>query len=91
MDHYCFQRNLIVFGCNYGIFRVQNGYIIYGEIEILMLDFEFNKKWAFSGKDIFVSISGKKSFELCENSIRLYDFEDNYYEIDYMGNLIMEL
>ena len=22
------------FGCNYGIYRVQNGYIIYGEIEI---------------------------------------------------------
>ena len=32
------------FGCNYGIYRVQNGYIVYGEIEITMLDFNFNKK-----------------------------------------------
>lgn len=79
------------FGCNYGIFKVKNGYIIYGEIEILMLDFEFDKKWAFLGKDIFVSLSGKKSFELCENSIKLYDIENNYYEIDYMGNLINQL
>lgn len=43
------------FGCNYGIYRVQNGYIIYGEIEIIMLDLNFDKKWSFSGKDIFVS------------------------------------
>ncbi|MDO4439476.1 MAG: hypothetical protein Q4B86_08585, partial [Eubacteriales bacterium] len=62
------------FGCNYGIYRVQNGYIIDGELEITMLDFEFHKKWSFSGKDIFVSISDKKAFELCENSIKLYDF-----------------
>lgn len=77
------------FGCNFGIFKVKKGYIIFGEMEILMLDFEFNRKWAFSGKDIFVSTSGNLPFELCENSIKLYDFENNYYEIDYMGNLIM--
>lgn len=34
------------------------------------------------------SVSGKNGFELCENSIKLYDFEDNFYEIDFMGNLI---
>lgn len=79
------------FGCNYGIYRVQNGYIVYGEIEITMLDFEFHKKWSFSGKDIFVSISDKKAFELCKNSIKLYDFEDNFYEIDFSGKLISEV
>lgn len=76
------------FGCNFGIYKVKSGYIIYGEIEITMLDFDFNKKWSFSGRDIFVSVSGKESFKLCENSIKLYDFEDNFYEIDFMGNLI---
>ena len=49
-------KELDSFGCNYGIYRVQNGYIIYGEIEITMLDLDLNKKWSFSGKDIFVSI-----------------------------------
>ncbi len=76
------------FGCNYGIYRVQNGYIVYGEIEITMLDFDFNKKWSFLGKDIFVSMSDKKAFELCENSIKLHDFEGNFYEIDFSGKLI---
>ena len=79
------------FGCNYGIYRVQNGYIVYGEMEITMLDFDFNKKWSFSGKDIFVSMSDKKPFELCENSIKLYDFEENFYEIDFSGKLISEV
>ena len=78
------------FGCNMGIYRVPQGYLIYGEIEITMLDFEFNKKWQFSGKDIFVSISGKTAFQLCEKSVKLYDFEDNFYEIDFNGQLIRE-
>lgn len=83
-------KELDCFGCNFGIYKVKSGYIIYGEIEIIMLDFDFNKKWSFSGRDIFVSVSGKESFKLCENSIKLYDFEDNFYEIDFTGNLISQ-
>lgn len=79
------------FGCNYGIYRVEKGYIIYGEIEITMLDFDFNKRWSFYGKDIFVSMSEKKAFELLDNSIKLHDFENNFYEIDFSGNLIREV
>ena len=54
-----FFKEFDCFGCNYGIYKVKSGYIIYGEIEIIMLDFNFNKKWLFSGRDIFVSVSGK--------------------------------
>ena len=83
-----FAKKFDCFGCNYGIYKVKKGYLIYGEIEILILDFDFNLMWKFSGKDIFVSVTGKKAFELCEDSIKLYDFEDNFYEIDYDGNKI---
>lgn len=83
-----FTKKFDCFGCNYGIYKVKQGYIVYGEIEILMLDFDFNIRWKFSGRDIFVSVTGKNAFELCENSIKLYDFEDNYYEIDFNGNRI---
>jgi len=76
------------FGCNFAIYKVKKGYILYGEIEITMLDVNLVKKWTFSGKDIFVSVSGKIPFEIKEKSICLYDFEDNYYEIDYEGNRI---
>ena len=83
-----FYTDVEAFGCNFGIYEIETGYIIYGEIEIKMLDFNFNTKWKFSGRDIFVSVSGKKSFELCEDRIKLYDFNDYYYEIDFGGNEI---
>lgn len=82
------QKKFDCLGCNFGIYRINEGYIIYGEIEIVMLDNEFNKKWSFFGKDIFVSQSHSKSFELCNDRIKLYDWEDNYYEIDYSGKII---
>lgn len=76
-------------GCNFAIYKVNKGYIIYGEIEITMLDFDLQKQWSFSGRDIFVSISDRKPFTIHENSICLYDFEDNYYEIDFDGKQII--
>lgn len=83
-------HNVIIdcFGCNFAIYKVKKGYIIYGEVEITMLDFDFRKQWSFSGKDIFVSISNKEPFTINENSISLYDFADNYYEIDFDGRQI---
>lgn len=77
------------FGCNYRLHKVNKGYIVLGEIEITMLDFDFVKKWSFAGKDIFVLVSaGKTPLQIREDSICLYDFEDNFYEIDFEGNLI---
>lgn len=81
-----FYTNIENFGCNFGIYEIETGYIIYGETEIKMLDFNFNTKWNFSGRDIFVSVSGKNPFELCKDRIKLYDFNDYYYEIDFNGN-----
>ena len=52
------------------------------------LDFNFNKVWGFYGRDIFVSMNNKKAFEISNNKIKVYDFEDNYYELDFDGNEI---
>jgi hypothetical protein len=79
---------LDVFGTTFAIYHMPDGYLIYGEIEIIKLDNEFNTMWKFSGKDIFASVSGKNSFEIAKNSIKLYDFLDNYYELDFDGNTI---
>jgi hypothetical protein len=75
-------------GCTLGLHRVVNGYIVYGEIEIIMLDLNFDKVWEFCGKNIFISQTREHAFALGENAIQLYDWEDNYYEIDYTGKLI---
>ena len=81
-------KKLDCFGSNFGIYKVDTGYIIHGEIEITKWDLDFNKKWSFSGRDIFVSITGKQSMTLLKDRICLYDFYDYYYEIDYDGNQI---
>ena len=81
---------LDVFGTTFSIYRMSDGYLIYGEIEIIKLDNEFNVVWKFSGRDIFVSVTEKNAFELTDHSIKLYDFEDNFYEIDFDGKLINE-
>ena len=87
----CIIRHVVLdcLGCNFAIYKVEKGYIIYGEIEITMLDLDFKKQWSFSGKDIFVSISNREPFTIRENLICLYDFENNYYEIDFNGKQII--
>ena len=53
-----------------------------------MLDNNLSEIWKFIGKDIFASICNKKVFEICNDRIKLYDFEDNYYELDFNGKQI---
>lgn len=76
------------FGCNFGIYKVKDEYVVYGEMAITMLDSEFNTKWSFYGSDIFATTSNKKAFELTDTCIKLHDFEDNYYELNFDGKLI---
>lgn len=66
-------------GVSYGIYKVQDGYIVYGELEIVMLDLEFNEKWNFLARDIITS------FEIAETTIKLSDWNNNHYEIDFNG------
>lgn len=81
---------LDVFGSNFALYKIDRGYVVYGEIEILFLNENFEKTASFSGRDIFVSISGKNPFTLTKDTVQLYDFEDNYYEIDFEGKIIHE-
>ena len=76
-------------GCNFGIYQKSNYYIIYGEIEIIRLNQKFDKVWAFSGADIFVSQNGEYPFAMVDDKIMLNDWNGTYYEIDLNGNLIM--
>lgn len=83
-------KALDVFGSNFAIFKIDNGYVVHGEVDILFLNENFEIISSFSGRDIFVSISGKKAFTLTKNTVQLYDFEDHYYEIDFEGKIVNE-
>lgn len=78
------------YGSNFSIHRIETGYIIHGEINIIKLTFDFEIEWTFSARDIFATLYDKPAFKLCDNCIKLYDFENNYYEIDFNGKLIQE-
>lgn len=65
-------------------------YILYGECEICRFSSDLTVQWEFFGKDIFVRYADDEpAFIMREDRICLYDFEDNYYEIDYDGNIIV--
>lgn len=74
---------------NFEIHRVNAGFLIYGETDITMLDDNLEMIWSFSGRDIFVSATGKKAFEIKDDRICLFDFEDRYYELDFYGNVLL--
>ena len=76
------------YGSTFGIYSIPNGYIIWGELEIIRLDLSFEKIWSFMGRDIFVSQTNTSPFVIHENSIKLYDWEGNYYELDFDGKQI---
>ena len=67
---------------NYAIFDIDKGYIIYGEMDITMLDKNLDMLWTFSGDDVF--IDGR----LLDDKICLYDASETYYEIDFEGRQI---
>ncbi len=73
---------------NFSIYRVRDGYLVHGELRITMLNDDLDKVWSFGGRDIFVSPDGGKAFRIGEDRIYLYDFENNYYEIDFQGREI---
>lgn len=71
-----------------GLYKVEDGYIIHGEMEIVKLDFELNEVWWFSGADIFATINGEKAFSITKDKIQLVDFQNNHYTINLTGELI---
>jgi len=75
-------------GCNLGLYKIHDKYLIHGEIDITMLNSDFQKLWYFSGRDIFVANSKTKAIEIKEDRICLNDFEGNYYELSFEGNEI---
>lgn len=70
------------------IYKLQDDYIVHGEIEISRLDREGNIKWQFGGSDIFVSFDNEEAFKLNADHIALTDFYKIKYKIDFDGKAI---
>lgn len=78
-------------GTMFEVYPYGEDYILYGECEIYRISSDLTIKWEFSGRDIFVRHQGNEpAFEMGEDKICLYDFEDNYYEISYDGRVLLD-
>lgn len=75
-------------GVNFSIHQVKDGYIVYGELEVFKLGYDFNILWNYSGSDIFVNIDDKNPFMIDEGIIKIYDWNGKYCEIDFDGKIL---
>lgn len=70
------------------IFKLEDDYLVHGELETTRIDKEGLIKWKFGGADIFVSMEGEEEFILGKDHIVLTDFCKTKYKIDFNGKLI---
>ena len=85
------QAKIDPFGTMFEVHRYKDDYILYGECEIYRVTKDLKEKWAFAARDIFVRCdTDAPAFEMKEDRICLYDFQDDYFEINYDGKLITE-
>lgn len=78
-------------GTMFEVHRFMEDYILYGEMEIYRVSSDLKIEWEFSARDIFVRCQGDEpAFEMKSDRICLIDFLDNYYEIDYSGNILVD-
>jgi len=73
------------FATNFSFHKLENDFIIYGEVEIFRITKEGEIIWRFEGRDIWVSVDGKNPFNIETDKIRLCDFQSNEYILDFDG------
>ncbi len=84
------QTRISPMGTMFEVYQIDDDYILYGEMEIYRISKDLTLKWEFSGRDIFVRYQGDEpAFIMKKDRICLYDFEDNYYEINFEGKLLI--
>lgn len=74
---------------SFEIFKIDNGYIIHGELEITHIDNNGEIVWKNGGADIFVTPDGKDDFEIKEDYIKATDWGKRIYKWDYKGKEVL--
>ena len=67
------------------IFKIENGFIIHGELEITRIDNDGKVVWQNSGADIFVSQDGNGEFEVREDFVKATDWDNRMYKWNLNG------
>ena len=72
------------------IYRIDGGYLIWGEGDIFRYDDSLNQIWRFSGRDILVSLYADKHFWIEDDRIHCRDFLGWHYVLDFDRNLLQD-
>lgn len=75
------------FGCYLALYPFGDGYLIHGELDILLLDQQLRQRWSFAGADIFVTQDGRPALEIKGEELYLLDWNGNRYHLNQEGIL----
>lgn len=70
------------------VFKLDNDYLVHGELQISRIDSSGKIKWQFQGQDIWVCLGNKNPFNITPDFIQLFDFCNKEYKIDFNGELL---
>ncbi len=70
------------------IFKLQESFIVHGEMEITKLDSNGKIIWQNSGADIFTTEQGADDFKITESFIQATDWENRIYKFSFDGKRI---
>lgn len=74
------------FGTYYSLYHYKCRYIIYGELEVLVLDKMFQELWRYSTQDILVNSEYKLIIE--DDCISFEDWDGNHHKLDMNGKVL---
>ncbi|MCL2321739.1 MAG: hypothetical protein FWC47_06480 [Oscillospiraceae bacterium] len=75
-------------GIYFSIERYCDGYIVYGELDVVKLSKDLEIDWSFAGFDIFITNNGSIPFLIEGENILLTDWMGNKYKLDKFGHNI---
>lgn len=70
----------------FGIYKNDVGLFVHGELEVSRIDRQGNIIWSVGFADITTTPEGKDTFVICEDFIKVTDFNYCKYKVDFDGN-----
>lgn len=70
----------------FGVYSIDDGVLIHGELEISRVDDHGKILWQKSGSDIFVTPEGEAAFQIVTNEVYALSWDGRRYKFDLDGN-----
>ncbi len=87
-DSLCFECKAVPqpFGCYFCVYAYKDYYVLFGELEVLLMARNGNVVWRYRTNDILMN--RKHELHLQGDSLAFFDWDGNFYQLDMRGNLL---